>query len=83
MTPLSYPVVIEEFAPGDFVAIFPDIPQAITGAETRERALHLAEDALSTAVRHYLDTGRIVPGPSPGCELPHVALAPAIAARIA
>jgi antitoxin HicB len=82
MTPLSYPVVIEEAAPGDFVATFPDIPQAITGAGTPERALQMAEDALATAVGHYLDIGRNVPAPSPGHDLPYVALAPAIAARV-
>jgi antitoxin HicB len=82
MTPLSYPVVIEEAAPADFVASFPDVPEAITGADTYQRALLMTADALATAVTHYLDIGRSVPMPSAGSALPHVALDPAIAARV-
>jgi len=55
---LAYPVVIQEVADADFVASFPDIPEAITGAQTRERALMMAEDALATAIEHYLEIGR-------------------------
>jgi antitoxin HicB len=82
MTPLSYPVRIEQAAPADFVASFPDIPEAVTGAETHQRALLMASDALATAITHYLDIGRSVPMPGAGSALPHVALDPAIAARV-
>jgi antitoxin HicB len=82
MHPLTYPVVIEETAPADFVATFPDIPEAITGAETREQALIMAEDALVTAIEHYLKLGRMVPLPSTQADLPLVPLPPTIAARV-
>jgi antitoxin HicB len=74
--------VIEEAAAADFVASFPDIPEAITGAATRDQALIMAQDALATAIEHYLDIGRSVPSPSARAELPQVPLDPAIAARV-
>ena len=79
---LAYPVTIEEVARADFVASFPDIPEAITGAETREQALTMAEDALATAVEHYLEIGRAVPPPKARAGLPLVPLDPKIAARV-
>jgi antitoxin HicB len=81
MHPLTYPVVIEEAAPADFVATFPDIPEAVTGAGTREEALVLAADALAVAIEGYLELGRPVPPASARDDLPQVALDPAIAAR--
>jgi antitoxin HicB len=82
MHPLIYPVLIEEAAPADFVATFPDIPEAVTGAATREQALTMAEDALVTAVEHYLKLGRSVPLPSRQADLPQIPLKPTIAARV-
>jgi hypothetical protein len=58
------------------------ISEAVTGADTPERALILAGDALATAVDHYLAIGRAVPSPKPRAELPLVALDPKIAARL-
>jgi antitoxin HicB len=83
MKSLTYPVAIEEAAPADFVATFPDIPEAVTGAATREDALALAADALAVAVEGYLELGRPVPAPSEREDLPSVALDPAVAARVA
>jgi antitoxin HicB len=80
---LTYPVLIEEAAPADFVASFPDIPEAVTGAASREEALALAADALAVAVEGYLELGRPVPSSSEREDLPHVALDPAVAARLA
>jgi len=79
---LAYPVIIEEFADADFVASFPDIPEAITGAETREQALIMAEDALAAAVEHYLEIGRAVPLPKARAGLPLVPLDSKVAARV-
>jgi predicted RNase H-like HicB family nuclease len=36
-----------------FLATFPDIPEAITQGETREEALHAAQEALETALDFY------------------------------
>jgi len=82
MQPLTYPAVIEEIAPADFVVTFPDIPEAITGAETRDHALFMAEDALVAAIEHYLKLGRPVPLPSTQSDLPQVPLSPTVAARV-
>ncbi|MDR3513758.1 MAG: type II toxin-antitoxin system HicB family antitoxin [Caulobacteraceae bacterium] len=82
MQTMSYPVAISEEAPGDFVATFQDIPEAITGGATREEALANAADALATAVEGYLLEGREVPPPTPNSDRPYVALDPAVAARV-
>jgi antitoxin HicB len=80
--PLAYPVLIEQAAPADFVAIFPDIPEAITGGESHEQALLLAEDALAVAIERYLDLGRPVPAASAHPDLPLVPLDPRLGARV-
>jgi antitoxin HicB len=82
MFALTYPVEVEEAGPADFVATFPDVPEAITGAETREQALVLASEALAVAIEHYLELGRAVPPPAERPDLPQVPLEPAIAARL-
>lgn len=43
---------------------FPDIPEALTGAATRELALDMAADALTTAMDFYFEDRRSVPAPS-------------------
>lgn len=44
---------------------FPDIPEALTGADTKEQAIEMAHDALLTAMDFYFEDGRAVPMPSP------------------
>lgn len=57
---LQYPVKIE--ADGDsFMASFRDIPEALTGADTREEAEKVAAEALLTAMDFYFEDGRAVP----------------------
>jgi antitoxin HicB len=64
---LRYPVVITP--DGDrFMATFPDIPEALTGAATEAEALAEARDALITALDFYFEDCRPVPMPS---ELVH------------
>jgi antitoxin HicB len=43
---------------------FPDIPEALTSAATREAALDMAVDALTTAMDFYFEDRRTVPPPS-------------------
>jgi len=61
---LSYPARIRRDGEG-FVVSFPDIPEALTGAATREEALAMAADALTTAMDFYFEDRRPVPAPSP------------------
>ncbi|MGI4861930.1 MAG: type II toxin-antitoxin system HicB family antitoxin [Janthinobacterium lividum] len=60
---LRYPVLIELDEPG-FMASFRDIPEAFTGAETREETLVMAADALRVSMDFYFDDKRPVPVPS-------------------
>ncbi len=67
-----------------FVVNFPDVPEAITGARTREESLLLAEDALVAALSMYVDADEDVPAPSApagGQEL--ITVPPQAAAQLA
>ena len=60
---LSYPARIVRDGNGYLVS-FPDIPEALTGADTKEEALEMAVDALTTAMDFYFEDRRPVPPPS-------------------
>ena len=60
---LTYPARIARDGDG-FVVSFVDIPEALTGAATREEALEMAADALTTAMDFYFEDRRSVPAPS-------------------
>ncbi|MBC3230736.1 type II toxin-antitoxin system HicB family antitoxin [Serratia fonticola] len=60
---MRYPVKFEHDETGWCVS-FPDIPEALTGGDTREEALSLAQDALVTAFDFYFEDRRPVPMPS-------------------
>ena len=60
---LSYPARVTRDG-GGFMVSFPDIPEALTGASTREEALEMAADALVTAMDFYFEDRRPVPAPS-------------------
>jgi antitoxin HicB len=47
-----------------FAVSFPDIPEALTGAATREEAIAMAADALTAAMDFYFEDRRPVPAPS-------------------
>ena len=80
----TYPATISRADEGDYVVAFPDIPEALTGADTFEEAKYLAEDALDVAILEYLSTGRLVPSPRPALEGEHdIVLPPVTAARAA
>ena len=59
----SYPARVARDG-ASFVVSFPDIPEALTGAPTREEALAMATDTLITAMDGYFDDRRPVPAPS-------------------
>lgn len=67
-----------------FIVTFPDVPGALTGAQTREESLFLAEDVLVAMLAVYVQQQRTIPTPSPvadGQEL--VAVPPIAAAKLA
>jgi len=77
----TYPATFERLD-GEIVVRFPDVPEALTGAEDEAEARELAADALAVALDHYLDTGRDLPVPRQAVagEVA-IALAPDVAAR--
>lgn len=60
---MRYPIKFEHDETGWCIS-FPDIPEALTGGETKEEALSLAQDALVTAFDFYFEDQRAVPMPS-------------------
>lgn len=60
---MRYPVTFDCDETGCAV-LFPDIPEAMTGGNTREEALAMAQDALVTAFDFYFEDRREVPPPS-------------------
>lgn len=60
---LIFPVVVERDGRGYF-AHFPDVPEAMTSAASREEVLDMARDALETAIEFYFEDRRQVPTPS-------------------
>jgi antitoxin HicB len=68
---------------GGYIVRFPDVPQAVTEADTEAEALAWAEDALVVALTGYQDAGRDIPAPSrPAPGQPAVALPPYIAIKL-
>lgn len=60
---MNYPVMIER--DGDaWMAYFPDLPEALTGGDSREEALAEAHDALVTAFEFYFEKNHPIPLPS-------------------
>lgn len=49
---------------GTFLVQFPDIPEAITVAETEDESLLAGKEALEAALEIYFDEKRVVPAPS-------------------
>lgn len=67
-----------------FVATFPDVPEAITGAKTREETLALAQEGLAVALGMYVRCREDVPIPSPAAAgQVLVPVPPIIAAKLA
>jgi antitoxin HicB len=80
---MRYPVVLTPAEEGGFVVTFPDIPEAITQGDDRDKALEMGLDALITSLDFYFDDKRPVPIPSPlerGWN--YVELPPSVAAKV-
>lgn len=60
---LAYPFKVRK-DDGEFIASFPDVPEALTGADSKEEAIELAKDALIAALRGYIDDKKDIPVPS-------------------
>lgn len=79
---MRYPVNIEPTDAGFFIS-FPDIPEALTQADTHEEALEIGKDALETALEFYFEDERTVPLPSkpePGQAV--IELSPSLWAKV-
>lgn len=61
---MRYRVTLEKDGAGWFASI-PDVPEALTSAQTIHEALTMAKDALITAMDFYFEDGRPVPPPGP------------------
>lgn len=60
---LKFPALIEADGTG-FAISFRDIPEALTGGATREKALAMAAGALLTSMDFHFEDERAVPAPS-------------------
>ena len=79
---MRYPVNIEPDGSSFFVS-FPDIPEALTQAETMEEALIMGKDALETALEFYFEDEKAVPLPSKPKSGQHVIeLSPSLWAKV-
>lgn len=79
----AYPCQVTHHPGSGFVISFPDVREAVTGADDRSEALSLAEDALLAALTLYVDRRAAIPAPGPildGQEI--VAVAPVAAAKL-
>lgn len=67
-----------------YIVTFPDVPEAITGAQTKEESLVLAEDALAVALGAYVENHEDIPIPSTAVDGQGlVALPSIVAAKLA
>ncbi len=79
----AYPCVLQPDPPG-YMVVFPDVPEALTGAEEVQESLLLAEDALAVALAGYVNAKWDIPSPSPLAEGQYlVSLPPVVAAKLA
>ena len=61
---MFYPCKLEPNGEGGFVALFPDVPEALTEGATPEEALANATDALEVALLGRMKDGDDLPTPS-------------------
>ncbi len=79
-----YPCTLAPDGEGGFIARFPDVPEALTGAETQAETIDLAADALATALAGYAHEKRDIPPPSPLAKgQVAIPVIPVVAAKLA
>jgi len=79
---MIYPVTIERDG-ASWMVSFPDVPEALTGAETLEAARVEALDALVTAFEFYFEDARPIPLPSiPAADQEVVKVPPSMWAKV-
>lgn len=61
---LAYPVKMKPDTNGSLLVTFPDIPEAATSARNEAKAMHVALEALESALEFYFEDNRPVPMPS-------------------
>lgn len=79
-----YPVTVEQDEEGRYLAIAPDVPEALTDGETPQQALREMSEALGAALAGYAKAGQALPVPSAtGTHVHWVPVAPLVAAKLA
>ena len=76
----AYPCNLTPDEDGALVVTFPDVPEAITGGESRSQALEMAEDALATALAGYVHEKWEIPVPSEVVEGQDLVAVPTVVA---
>ena len=76
----AYPCNLTPDEDGALVVTFPDVPEAITGGESRSQALEKAEDALATALAGYVQQKWEVPVPGAQVEGQDLVAVPTVVA---
>lgn len=73
---LRFPANFEPADEGGYVITFPDVPEAITQAETLEDAYDKAAGALGVALESYAEFGKSTPAPSTAKPGQHLVAVP-------
>ena len=60
----AYPCELTPDEDGSLIALFPDVPEAITVGKDRSEALLMDEDAIATALAGYIHAQWEIPTPS-------------------
>lgn len=60
----AYPAAVKPDTNGTLLVTFPDIPEAITSAETEDEVLRVGREALESAFDVYFEERREIPAPS-------------------
>jgi antitoxin HicB len=78
---MRFPVIYEQQEDGILIR-FPDIPEALSSAETMAQAQKFAYDALLTALEFYFEDYQRIPSPTRSATGTYVELSPALTAKV-